>query len=44
MYDPALYRLTLGNVRRDQPDFYVMMGDDFSVDPSSIAAIVAAAC
>jgi hypothetical protein len=33
MYDPRLYRLTLANVRKDQPDFYVMMGDDFSVDP-----------
>ena len=33
MYDPGLYRLTLANVRKDQPDFYVMMGDDFSVDP-----------
>ena len=33
MYDPGLYRLTLSNVQKDQPDFYVMMGDDFSVDP-----------
>jgi hypothetical protein len=33
MYDPDLYRLTLSNVRKDQPDFYLMMGDDFSVDP-----------
>jgi len=33
MYDPGLYRVTLSNVYKDQPDFYVMMGDDFSVDP-----------
>ena len=33
MYDPGLYRLTLSNVLRDQPDFHVMLGDDFSVDP-----------
>ena len=33
MYDPGLYRLTLSNVQKDQPDFCVMLGDDFSVDP-----------
>jgi uncharacterized membrane protein YgcG len=33
MYDPALYARTLANVQKDQPDFYVTMGDDFSVDP-----------
>jgi hypothetical protein len=33
MYDPDLYRRTLGNVQKDQPDFYLLMGDDFSVDP-----------
>ncbi|MEI6669472.1 MAG: hypothetical protein WCP29_15080 [Acidobacteriota bacterium] len=33
MYDPALYQLTLGTVEREQPDFYLTLGDDFSVDP-----------
>jgi hypothetical protein len=33
MYDPNLYRRTLANVQKDQPDFYVLMGDDFSVGP-----------
>jgi len=33
MYDPDLYRRTLTNVESDRPDFYVTMGDDFSVDP-----------
>jgi hypothetical protein len=33
MFDPDLYRRTLANVVEDQPDFYVTMGDDFSVDP-----------
>ncbi len=33
MYTPELYRRTLELVRRAQPDFYVMLGDDFNVDP-----------
>ncbi len=33
MFDPGLYRRTLENVRKEQPDFYLLMGDDFSVDP-----------
>jgi hypothetical protein len=32
MYDPDLYVLTMNNVSRDQPDFYVTLGDDFSID------------
>lgn len=32
MYDPELYLLTMNNVSRDQPDFYVTLGDDFSLD------------
>lgn len=32
MYDPALYARTLSNVARNPPDFYIMMGDDFSAD------------
>ena len=31
-FNPDLYRRTLAAVAADQPDFYVMMGDDFSVD------------
>jgi hypothetical protein len=33
MYEPDLYRLTLSNVHSDQPDFYLALGDDFSIDP-----------
>jgi len=32
MYDPDLYVITMNNVRKDQPDFYVTLGDDFSLD------------
>ncbi len=32
MYDPELYARTLEIVRHDRPDFFVMLGDDFSVD------------
>lgn len=32
MYDPALYARTLENVARNPPDFYIMMGDDFSAE------------
>ncbi|GAA5166818.1 metallophosphoesterase family protein [Viridibacterium curvum] len=31
-FDPALYRQTLAAVAADRPDFYILMGDDFSVD------------
>lgn len=50
MYDPALYRRTMATVRRDQPDFYITLGDDFNVDqlhnrnelnPTTVAAIYA---
>jgi hypothetical protein len=33
MYDPDLYVRTMQNVERDRPDFYITLGDDFSVDP-----------
>ncbi len=33
MYDPDLYIRTMQNVRQDRPDFYITLGDDFSVDP-----------
>jgi hypothetical protein len=32
MYDPDLYIRTLKNVAADKPDFYFMMGDDFSIE------------
>lgn len=32
MYDPDLYLLTMNNVSRDHPDFYLTLGDDFSID------------
>jgi phosphodiesterase/alkaline phosphatase D-like protein len=31
-FDPGLYARTLANAAADRPDFYVMIGDDFSVD------------
>lgn len=32
MYDADLYRRTLDRVRLARPDFYVMLGDDFSIE------------
>jgi hypothetical protein len=32
MYRPDLYLRTMENVRRDRPDFYILLGDDFSID------------
>ena len=34
MFDPALYEQTLRNVAKEQPDFYITMGDDFSIEKS----------
>lgn len=31
-FDPGLYAQTLRSVAQDRPDFYITMGDDFSVD------------
>lgn len=31
-FDPALYQRTMLNVAADQPDFFMTIGDDFSVD------------
>lgn len=31
-FSPALYVKTLGSVAADRPDFFIAMGDDFSVD------------
>jgi hypothetical protein len=32
MFDAALYAITLASAAADQPDFYISLGDDFSVD------------
>ena len=32
MYSPELYVQTMRNVEKDRPDFYLTMGDDFSLD------------
>jgi hypothetical protein len=32
MFDPALYAQTMHNVAKDMPDFYITMGDDFSIE------------
>lgn len=32
MFDPTLYAQTIRNVAKDPPDFYLMLGDDFSID------------
>jgi hypothetical protein len=32
MFDSALYEQTLRNVAEDRPDFYLTLGDDFSID------------
>jgi len=32
MYDPALYLQTMRHVAKDAPDFYILMGDDFSIE------------
>jgi hypothetical protein len=41
-FDAELYRRTLLTAAADQPDFYVAMGDDFSVDTLDPATIDAA--
>ena len=40
-FDPALYQRTLQTAAADRPDFYLTLGDDFSVDtldPTTISA------
>jgi hypothetical protein len=32
MYDASLYIRTMEHVRREQPDFYFLLGDDFSIE------------
>lgn len=36
MFNPELYARTMAAVRQDRPDFYITMGDDFSVDEMKI--------
>lgn len=38
-FDSALYQRTLLTASADQPDFYLAMGDDFSVDTLDLATI-----
>ena len=33
MFNSELYAVTLANIAAQQPDFHIMMGDDFSIDP-----------
>jgi hypothetical protein len=41
-FDPTLYQRTLDAVAADRPDFYIAMGDDFSVDTLDATAITEA--
>ena len=41
-FDPALYQRTLLTAAADRPDFYIAMGDDFSVDTLNPTTINAA--
>lgn len=33
MFNAELYSVTLANIASQQPDFHILMGDDFSIDP-----------
>ena len=33
MFNAELYGVTLANIASQQPDFHIMVGDDFSIDP-----------
>lgn len=33
MFNAELYTVTLANIAAQQPDFHILMGDDFSIDP-----------
>lgn len=33
MFNSELYYVTMANVASQQPDFHILMGDDFSIDP-----------
>jgi len=41
-FDAALYQRTLQTAAADQPDFYLLLGDDFSVDTLDPATLTAA--
>ena len=41
-FDPTLYQRTLDAVAADRPDFYIAMGDDFSVDTLDATTITEA--
>ncbi len=41
-FNADLYRRTLNSVAADQPDFYILMGDDFSIDQYDPANITQA--
>lgn len=33
MFNSDLYKVTMANIALQQPDFHILMGDDFSIDP-----------
>ena len=33
MFNSDLYKVTMANIAAQQPDFHILMGDDFSIDP-----------
>lgn len=33
MFNEDLYKVTLGNIAKQTPDFHILLGDDFSIDP-----------
>ncbi len=33
MFDSDLYYVTMANIATQQPDFHILLGDDFSIDP-----------
>ena len=33
MFNADLYTVTMGNIALQQPDFHILLGDDFSIDP-----------
>ena len=33
MFNSDLYNVTMANIAKQQPDFHILLGDDFSIDP-----------
>ena len=33
MFNADLYKVTMANIVSQQPDFHILLGDDFSIDP-----------